>query len=210
MDGRVHLTIRGRGRPLVLLPPAPHTGAFFDPLLPHLERYQTVQVDYPGYGRSAALEVPSIEAYAAAIAPHLPDRAVLVGFHTGNLVAAELSHRIDAAGIVMIDVPVFDEDTRRAYTARTDDTPRSAAFRAAFAYDPDRLRNVAAPTRVIATQSSLHGPSRLAATMMDCPLTERIDVSAPVFEAYPEEMAAEIGRATASFSIATGGMTGTE
>ncbi|MEM7728885.1 MAG: hypothetical protein AAF311_06370 [Pseudomonadota bacterium] len=195
MDGSVRLVVTGRGEALVLLPPAPHDGSFYDPLLPHLGAMMAVQVDYPGYGGSAAIPSPSIPAYADALAPHLPRRPWLVGFHTGNLVAAELSRRIDVAGIVMIDVPFFDPATRRDYAAKFDDSPRNAAFHAAFAYDPDQLTGLPCSVRLIATASTLQEPTRRAAAAMGAPLTQRIDVTAPVFEAHGDDMAAEIENA---------------
>lgn len=196
MDGSVNLRISGEGPALVLLPPAPHNGSFFDSLIGELAGYTVIAADYPGYGGSAPIENPSIEAYAEAIALHLPKGAWLVGFHTGNLVAAELAKRHSVEGIVMIDVPYFDANTRASYAAKMDRSARNAAFHAAFAYDPQAgLRDLPYPVRFIATQSSLLDLTRQAAADMNAALTERMDIGAPVFEAHAKEMAAEIGRA---------------
>ena len=192
MDGSVHLDIQGEGIPLALLPPAPHTGQFFAPLLSHLDGFQTLLVDYPGYGGSSPIPRPSIEAYAAQVAPHLPDNCWLMGFHTGNLVAAEISKRASVAGIVMIDVPYFTLETRATYAAKMENSTRNAAFHAAFAYEPSGLSGLTSPVHVIATQSSLLDNSRTAAAQMGVSLTERMDVTAPVFEAHAKEMASEL------------------
>ncbi|MEL6686589.1 MAG: hypothetical protein AAFP97_03100, partial [Pseudomonadota bacterium] len=98
-------------------------------------------------------------------------------------------------GIVMIDVPYFTPETRKAYAAKMERSARNAAFHAAFAYDPVGLFDLTCSVEVIATQSSLLENSRNAADQMNAPLTERMDVSAPVFDAYAKEMAAEIQNA---------------
>ena len=198
MDGSIHLDIYGEGTPLVLLPPAPHTGQFFAPMLPHLDGFQTLLVDYPGYGGSSPMPKPSIEAYAGQVAPHLPENCWLMGFHTGNLVAAEVSKHAKIAGIVMIDVPYFTPETRATYAAKMEKSARNVAFHAAFAYDPVGLSDLACPVHVIATKSNLLDNSRVAAEQMRVSLTERMDVSAPVFEAHPKEMASEIRTAIES------------
>ena len=192
MNGSIHLDIYGEGPPLALLPPAPHTGQFFAPLLSYLDGVQAILVDYPGYGESSPISKPSIEAYAEMIAPHLPDQCWLMGFHTGNLVAAEVSKRANVVGVVMIDVPYFTTETRKAYAAKMEQSARNAAFHAAFAYDPTGLFELSCPVEVIATQSTLLDNSRKAAQQMNAPLTERMDLSAPVFDAHAKEMGAEI------------------
>lgn len=234
-DGaQIHARIHGTGRPLVFLPPAPHTGAYFDALIPHLTVMQMIAVDYPGYGGSDRVETPSIEGYAAALAPYVPDATILVGFHTGNLVAAEIAKRIPVAGIVMIDVPWFDAKTREIYAAKLPGTRlptpvrasfvksvdgrhesvsearafdlwvetlrscahQSDAFQAAFAYDPmDGLADLPCGVSMIATKSGLLAPTRAAAATINVSLSERMDVTAPVFEAHAKEMAEEIKKA---------------
>ena len=234
-DGaQLHVRRHGDGKPLVFLPPAPHTGAYFDALIPHMDGVEMIAVDYPGYGGSDRIGTPSIDGYAAAIATHLPDGAALVGFHTGNLVAAEVAKRAAVTKIIMIDIPWFDAGTRATYAAKLPGTRlptpvrasfakavdgrhgsvsesrafhlwvetlrsgahQSDAFRAAFAYDPEAgLRDLPCPVRVIATQSGLLEPTRAAAIAMGAPLTERMDVSAPVFEAHAQAMAQTIREA---------------
>lgn len=132
-DGaQIHARIHGQGMPCLFLPPAPHTGAYFEALIPHLDGLQMIAVDYPGYGGSDRAGDPAIETYAASIAPHVPGEAVLVGFHTGNLVAAEIARQTDVAGIVMIDVPWFDAETRAAYAQKLPGTRLPTPVRGSF------------------------------------------------------------------------------
>jgi len=228
---QIHARITGEGAPLILLPPAPHTGAYFDTIAQYLTGFEIMSVDYPGYGGSDRIETPSIRGYAAALSPYVPENAILVGFHTGNLVAAEIARRLSVKTIIMIDVPFFDAETRQSYASKLSDVgfPTSVedtfskavaqrdesvsesrafdlwteglrsgayrldAFRAAFDYDSvSGLLGLTCPVHLIATQSSLLEPTRLAAATMGVSLTERIDITAPVFEKHPQEMAAAI------------------
>lgn len=178
---------------IVFLPPAPHTGAFFDRVRTCFGDVRTDALTYPGYGDNPAITQPSISGYADALVQDLPDGAILVGFHTGNLVAAEIAKRMSIAQIVMIDIPYFDRDTRDTYAAKLTDDPAKDAFRAAFAYDPFiGFLEIPCPVSVLATQSGLLEPTRLAAKALGVSLTERMDVTAPVFETHAKEMAAEI------------------
>ena len=186
---RLHIAKSGRGRSLALLPPAPHTGAFFDDFVPALDGMEALCVDYPGYGGSENIPAPSICGYAEAIAPHLPDGAALLGFHTGTLVAVEIARRMEAGAVILVDIPAFDA-CRRAELARTfreksqaDPTRKDAAFQAAFAYDArETFPTLARPVDVIATQSSLLEPTRDAAGWLPgATLHERTDVTAPAF-----------------------------
>lgn len=178
---------------IVFLPPAPHTGAFFDTIRSTLGEVGTLALTYPGYGDQAPIAQPSIRDYAEALVQEIPKSAVLVGFHTGNLVAAEIAKRKTIAKIVMIDIPYFDQDTRDTYAAKLPDDPEKDAFRAAFAYDPfTEFSDIPCSVSVIATQSNLLDPTRNAAKALGVSLTERMDVTAPVFEAHAKEMAAEI------------------
>ncbi|MEM9600819.1 MAG: alpha/beta hydrolase [Pseudomonadota bacterium] len=130
---QIHARIHGQGTPCLFLPPAPHTGAYFEAMIPHLDSLQMIAVDYPGYGGSDRAGDPSIETYAEVIAPHVQEDAVLVGFHTGNLVAAEIARQTPVAGIVMIDVPWFDAETRAAYAKKLPGTRLPTPVRGSFA-----------------------------------------------------------------------------
>jgi pimeloyl-ACP methyl ester carboxylesterase len=108
---------------LYLLHPAPFSGLAYTTLMPHLAATRRVIApDYPGYGGSDPhVAQPLIEDYAKAIWAVMTDisgnRPVdVVGFHTGCLVAAQLSldHPLKIAKAVMIDVPAFPADTRAA------------------------------------------------------------------------------------------------
>ena len=198
MMSTLHMRRSGQGDPVVLLPPAPHSGAFFAAFQGELTGFESWAVDYPGYGHSTAVSGPSIEAYAAVIAPNVPRDAVLIGFHTGNLVAAEIVKRAEVAGVVMIDIPYFNAETRAAYAAKMERNARNAAFHAAFTYDPGLgLAGLDAPIRIIATQSSLLDLTRQAARDMSVPITERLDIHAPVFEQHKTTIAKEIRNAIA-------------
>ena len=109
--------------PLICLPPAPHTGAFFGNFMPLIASQRSVRAyDYPGYGGSDRLTGnPSIKAYAKHITDHLDNaqKISLLGFHTGNLVAVEIAKLAPEliSDLILIDVPYFDEPTREKYAA---------------------------------------------------------------------------------------------
>lgn len=113
-----------RGKPpVILLPPAPHSGMFFETAAAQMQGKLTVYaVDYPGYGGSDVQDrPPSIESYAATLSPFIRqfDTVVLLGFHTGNLVAIELAlrHTGTVNRLILIDVPYFDPERREKYAA---------------------------------------------------------------------------------------------
>lgn len=147
-DGaQLHVRIHGDGRPLIFLPPAPHTGAYFDSLSPYLDGVRMMAFDYPGYGGSDRIMEPSIQAYAASIAPHVPDDAVLVGFHTGNLAAAEIARLTDVSGVIMIDIPWFDRQARDRYAAKLDETGLPTRIEASFAKSVEGRHDSVSDTR---------------------------------------------------------------
>ena len=85
---------RDAGQPTLLcLPPSPHTGAFYGSIMPLLNAdRRVVAIDYPGYGGSDRIEDVSIAGYATALFA-MVDRfgpVDVLGFHTGNLVMAEI------------------------------------------------------------------------------------------------------------------------
>lgn len=111
---------------LLCLHPAPYSGRYFDTVLPLLnDGRRVIAPDYPGYGNSYALsEAPSIADYANAIADAWLDECDepvdLLGFHSGCLVAAELSllQPDRVARLLLIDVPCFDADSRESMRAK--------------------------------------------------------------------------------------------
>ena len=118
VSGQLHvrqLRSGGDGPPLLCLHPAPHSGMYFEPIMPLLCSPSVICApDYPGYGGSAPpIETPDIGYYAEsmnAIVRGLGDSPIdLLGFHTGCLVAIEMALRKpDAIGrLVLIDIPYF-------------------------------------------------------------------------------------------------------
>ncbi|APG61645.1 hypothetical protein LPB140_00975 [Sphingorhabdus lutea] len=122
--GQIHWRMAGENREEVdifCLHPAPYSGLAYTNIMPHLAKNRRVFApDYPGHGGSAPFRHDaSINDYARAMAEILEEltngrKTHLVGFHTGCLVAAELSiiapQFVD--GITIIDVPAFDAETR--------------------------------------------------------------------------------------------------
>ncbi len=66
-------------------------------------------------------------------------------------------------------------------------------FKAAFLYDADRMKKIAHPTLVVASESNMYATSLEAAGLIpNCVLKERKDIKPPIFEVYAKEIAAEI------------------
>ena len=113
-----------RHPPLICLHPAPYSGDYFATVMPLLnDGRRVIAPDYPGYGGSYRLdELPSIPDYANAVidsvlAAESGQPVDLLGFHSGCLVAAEISllatDRIRR--LVLIDVPYFDAETQQQF-----------------------------------------------------------------------------------------------
>lgn len=170
---------------ILFLPPAPHTGVFFDAIRAQLSEFETDAVTYPGYGDRPPLRIPSIEGYAESIQPILPNTQ-LVGFHTGCLVALDIARRQgDVGRITLVDIPYFDEATKAKHRSQLNaKNPEHAAFYAAFDYDLGSvLETCSLDVTVIATKSSLLEPTRKAAIKLKhAKLIERADISKPAFE----------------------------
>ena len=170
---------------ILFLPPAPHTGAFFDSVRAQLSGVQTEAATYPGYGDEPEIPNPSIEGYAAALLP-IADSTHLVGFHTGCLVALEIARRQENIGsITLIDVPYFDAATISKYLCEMNpEDSKQAAFFAAFDYDVGHaLQAYSRELTVIATNSFLLEPTRRAARKLKrARFMERPDISKPAFE----------------------------
>jgi len=103
--------------PLICLHPSPYSGSYFETLAPQLTQGRNVYTpDYPGYGGSDNFsQKPSITEIATALitaleaASLLAGPVTLLGFHTGCLVAAEISLLRPelCAHILLIDVPYY-------------------------------------------------------------------------------------------------------
>jgi len=184
MTVELSITVKGGGQPLLLLPPAPYGGAFFETFLAHLPGVEGHMVDYPGYGQSPPILQPSIKAYAEAIAGHCREGISVIGFHTGCLVAVELAKRVDVGAMVLIDVPAFGPQKRHALTEKFSLKKSESnldAFLAAFAYDAEvEFPSLLRPVSVIATQSSLLEDTQKAASLLPgAQLHQRLDVTEP-------------------------------
>ena len=169
---------------ILFLPPAPHTGLFFDSFRDRLSDLETEAVTYPGYGDKPRSEV-SIDAYAQSLLP-VCKATTLVGFHTGCLIALEMAHRQkDIGKLILVDIPYFDETTKAKHVAGLDpDNPAHDAFRAVFAYDVGTaLTRCRHKTTIIATKSPLFEPTvRAAKLCKPAALLVREDIEKPVFE----------------------------
>ncbi len=124
--GQIHIRhLKAEGdktaTPLICLHPIPYSGLYFTRLMPRLNRGRDVlALDYPGYGGSDPLtDKPAIGDFAQAVIEALDNSHVagpfdLLGFHTGCLVAGEISllEPQQANRLVLIDVPYFDNASR--------------------------------------------------------------------------------------------------
>ena len=134
--GQVHWRLCGARTEepdLFCLHPAPFSGLAFTAIMPFLASHrQVIAPDFPGHGgsdphRPDASIGDYAKAMASVIADLSPGRPVdLLGFHTGCLVACELSLLAPAAirSLVLIDVPAFDQETRREHLAASAAPPR--------------------------------------------------------------------------------------
>ena len=127
-DGQIHVRIQTppvarNAAPLVLLPPAPSSGLYFESVMPLLGETRTVIApDYPGYGGSDPLpSKPTIEDYAASMLACLSTLSLekppdLFGFHTGCLVAVEMALMAPASvgQLLLCDVPYFTASEQQA------------------------------------------------------------------------------------------------
>ena len=170
---------------ILFLPPAPHTGAFFDNIRQALSPLETGAETYPGYGDVPTSAQPSIESYATSLLPQ-PSRTQLVGFHTGCLVALEMAYRQpDLGPLTLVDIPFFDETTKAKHRARLDsDNQAHAAFFAAFDYDlEEALKRCRHDVTVIATDSLLFDPTLKAVSLLrSANLITAQDIAKPAFE----------------------------
>jgi len=131
----------GSGKPLMMLHPAPYSGAWFETVMPLITVPEVIFApDYPGYGGSTGPdELPDIRYFAEAMLEILyaaeTESADILGFHTGCLVAAEMA-LLDpemVSRLLLIDVPYFTGPMR-------EEMYESAAAPKLYNEDPDCLR----------------------------------------------------------------------
>lgn len=125
VNGRlVHMRIRGKGPPVLLLHASPVSGAMFDDQLALFsERFTAIALDTPGYGLSdpLAIKEPTIADYADALADTLTamglKNVALYGRHTGASIAVEFGRRHPTrAAFVLVDgYPMFSPDAVQRY-----------------------------------------------------------------------------------------------
>lgn len=114
-QGQIHFQQVGAGQPVVLIHQSPMTSAQFDNVYIPLARcgFHCIGIDLPGFGMSDPFGfVPSLEDYAEAIPPVLDflgcPRAVLVGHHTGALVATATAVRFpDLVEVLVLHGPML-------------------------------------------------------------------------------------------------------
>lgn len=118
--GQLHVVEAGAGRPVLLLHQTPRSWDEYRDVLPLLAgRCRAVAMDTVGFGASARVTEPfGIELFADGVADVLTaldlDDVLLVGHHTGGVVALEVAARRDprVSGLVLSGVPYVDAPRR--------------------------------------------------------------------------------------------------
>ena len=118
-EGQIHYYRRGHpdgDTALICVHPLPYSGLFFRTFMELLPGDHLVLApDLPGYGDSDPMpDEVSVASYAESLWAALADRVgnkrlIVLGFHTGCLVAAEMSLQNPGviAAMLMVDVPCF-------------------------------------------------------------------------------------------------------
>jgi pimeloyl-ACP methyl ester carboxylesterase len=123
--GQIHYYEHGRGEVVLMLHETPRSAKSFEPLMQRLgSRYRCVAPDNPGFGMSDPLPADtSMERLADTMVEVMDalgiERVHLIGFHTGNKVAAALAarhpHRV--GGVVLIGMTHSMVISRKARNA---------------------------------------------------------------------------------------------
>jgi pimeloyl-ACP methyl ester carboxylesterase len=108
--GQLHYYSNGRGKPLLLLHQTPRSARAFERMMQLLaSQFRCVAVDFPGFGNSdplpAKAKMENLAEYLVQLLDTLEiERAHVLGFHTGNKVAAAMAakfaERIDRAVLI--------------------------------------------------------------------------------------------------------------
>lgn len=109
----VFVEVTGQGPELVLLHGWAMHGGVFAELAKHLSaRYRVHNIDLPGHGRSGDAEcTSSLEQLAAAVRPHVPNNAIVIGWSLGGLVTLKLAQQLSMRALVMVSTtPRFVAD----------------------------------------------------------------------------------------------------
>jgi len=123
--GQVHVVEEGDGRPVLLLHQTPRSWDEYREVLPLVgKEARAIAMDTVGYGASARLDVPqTVDLFADAVEDVIDalglEAPVLVGHHTGGVIALEVAARRGAglAGLVLSGTPYVDAE-RRELVAR--------------------------------------------------------------------------------------------
>lgn len=109
----VFVEVTGQGPNLVLLHGWAMHGGVFAELRNMLSAYYRVfNIDLPGHGRSGNAEsMSSLEQLSAAVKPHVPSDAIVVGWSLGGLVTLKLAQQMSLRALVLISTtPRFVAD----------------------------------------------------------------------------------------------------
>lgn len=123
--GQIHVYDHGQGDTVLMLHETPRSAKSFEPLMRLLgSRFRCVAPDNPGFGMSDPLPADaSMESLADTMIELLDgqgiERAHLIGFHTGNKIAAALAarHPQRVGGVVLIGMTHSMVVSRRARNA---------------------------------------------------------------------------------------------
>lgn len=123
--GQLHYVELGAGRPVLLLHQTPRSWDEFRDVLPLLaDHCRAIAMDTVGFGASARVDAPfSIELFADGVADLITaldlEDVLLVGHHTGGVVAMEVAARADrrVTGLVLSGVPWVDQPRRERVAA---------------------------------------------------------------------------------------------
>lgn len=100
----LHVRVQGQGQDLVLLHGWAMHGGVFDELLPSLTtQYRVHCIDLPGHGQSRYHgEMNSLQQLVAAVLPHVPENAIVLGWSLGGQVALQLAQQMPLRALIPV------------------------------------------------------------------------------------------------------------